>query len=175
MNTDYRPTNSWDFRLRAAKVGELVSMRSLAALSLMVALIALLATLAALSAPPLQAQSLTTFVGNTSGSGTADSDNFQAQSFETGANEGGYTVSQVYILLDDASGKSTSVSIKEDNGGVPGELVTTLANPGDIGVLQIEHVHGTGRHHSGCEHDLLANLERGNLIQPGAICVDRFR
>ena len=56
MNTDYRPTNSWDFRLRAAKLGELVSVRSLAALSLTVALIALLATLAALLAPPLQAQ-----------------------------------------------------------------------------------------------------------------------
>ena len=132
MNTDFRPTNSWDFRLRAAKLGELMSVRSLATLTLTVALIALLVTLATLLAPPLQAQSLTTFVGNTSGSGTADSDNFQAQSFETGANEGGYTVSQVYILLDDASGKSTSVSIKEDNGGVPGELVTALANPGTL-------------------------------------------
>ena len=29
MNTDYRPTNSWDFRLRAAKLGELMSVRSL--------------------------------------------------------------------------------------------------------------------------------------------------
>ena len=35
-------------------------------------------------------------------------------------------------MLDDASGKSTRVSIKEDNGGVPGELVTTLANPGTL-------------------------------------------
>ena len=52
MNTDYRPTNSWDFRLRAAKLGELVSVRSLAALSLTVALIALLATLATLLARP---------------------------------------------------------------------------------------------------------------------------
>ena len=43
MNTDYRPTNSWDFRLRAAKVGGVLSMRSLAALSLTVALLALLA------------------------------------------------------------------------------------------------------------------------------------
>ena len=48
MNTDYRPTNSWDFRLRAAKLGELMSVRSLATLTLTVALIALLATLAAL-------------------------------------------------------------------------------------------------------------------------------
>ena len=49
MNTDYRPSNSWDFRLRAAKLGELMSVRSLATLTLTVALIALLATLAALS------------------------------------------------------------------------------------------------------------------------------
>ena len=64
MNTDYRPTNSWDFRLRAAKLGELMSVRSLATLTLTVALIALLATLATLLATPLQAQSLTTFVSN---------------------------------------------------------------------------------------------------------------
>ena len=79
-----------------------------------------------------QAQSLTTFVTNTGGSGITDSDRFQAQSFETGANEGGYTVSQVDILLGDVSGKSTSVSIKEDNGGEPGNLVTTLTNPGTL-------------------------------------------
>ena len=132
MNTDYRPTNSWDFRLRAAKLGELVSMRPLAALSLTVALIALLATLAALLAPPLQAQSLTLFVSNANQSGISDSDAFQAQSFETGANEGGYTVSRVEILLGDVSGKSTSVSIKEDNGDEPGNLVDTLANPGTL-------------------------------------------
>ena len=132
MNTDYRPTNSSVFRLRAAKVGELVSMRSLAALSLTVALIALLATLATLMTPPLQAQSLTTFVTNTGGTGAADSDDFLAQSFETGANLGGYTVSQVEILLGDVSGKSTSVSIKEDSSGEPGNLVATLANPGTL-------------------------------------------
>ena len=65
MNTDYRPSNSWDFRLRAAKLGELMSVRSLATLTLTVALIALLATLATLLAPPLQAQSIThEFVNN---------------------------------------------------------------------------------------------------------------
>ena len=132
MNTDCRPTNSWDFRLRATKVGGVLSMRSLAALSLTVALIALLATLATLPAPPLQAQSLGTFVSNTGGSGVLDSDDFQAQSFETGANAGSYTVSEVILWLGDASGKSTSVSIKEDNGGEPGDLVTTLANPGTL-------------------------------------------
>ena len=73
MNTDYRPTNSWDFRLQAAKLGELVSARSLTALSLTVGLIALLATLATLLAPPLQAQSLTDFVSNANRSVTSDS------------------------------------------------------------------------------------------------------
>ena len=133
MNTDYRPTNSWDFRLRAAKVGELVSVRSLAALSLTVALIALLATLAALSAPPLQAQSLIGFVYNGNQLASSDSDDFQAQSFETGTNEGGYTVSQVEIRLDDVSDKSTSVSMKDDNAdNEPGDLVATLTNPGTL-------------------------------------------
>ena len=37
MNRDFRRPDSWNFRLRAAKVGE-VSVRSLAALSLTVAL-----------------------------------------------------------------------------------------------------------------------------------------
>ena len=103
--------------------------RFLAALGLTAVL---LAAFAALLTLPLQAQSLTTFVTNTGGSGITDSDRFQAQSFETGANEGGYTVSQVDILLGDVSGKSTSVSIKEDNGGEPGNLVTTLTNPGTL-------------------------------------------
>ena len=103
--------------------------RFLAALGLTAVI---LAAFAALLTLPLQAQSLTTFVTNTGGSGITDSDRFQAQSFETGANEGGYTVSQVDILLGDVSGKSTSVSIKEDNGGEPGNLVTTLTNPGTL-------------------------------------------
>ena len=99
MNTDYRPTNSWDFRLRAAKLGELMSVRSLATLTLTVALIALLATLATLLATPLQAQSLTTFVSNTNTVSDGSSNDFQAQSFETGTNEGGYTVSEIQIIF----------------------------------------------------------------------------
>ena len=108
-------------------------MRSLAALSLTVALIALLAALATLLAPPLQAQSLHSFVDNANNVAALDSDNFQAQSLETGTNEGGYTVSQVRILLGDVSGKSTSVNIRENNAdNEPGDLVTTLANPGTL-------------------------------------------
>ena len=134
MNTDYRPTNSWDFRLRAAKLGELVSVRSLAALSLTVALLAFLATLAALQAPPLQAQTVITLVSNTHQdvSTTGTSFHFQAQSFETGATTGGYTVSEVDIHFATVSGRSTSVSIRENDAGEPGALVATLTNPGTL-------------------------------------------
>ena len=61
MSRDCRRPDHWDFRLRSAKVGGGVSVRSLVALSLTVAF---LATSAALLAPPLQAQSLTTLVSN---------------------------------------------------------------------------------------------------------------
>ena len=71
-------------------------------------------------------------VSNENQISTLESDNFQAQSFETGANEGGYTVSGIDMRLGDVSGKSTSVSIKEDNGGEPGNLVDTLTNPGTL-------------------------------------------
>ncbi len=55
---------------------------------------------------------------------------FQAQSFETGPNADGYTVSEVDVWLGNASGRSTSVSIKENNASdEPGDLVATLANP----------------------------------------------
>ena len=175
MNTDYRPTNSSVFRLRAAKLGELVSVRSLAALSLTVALIALLATLATLLAPPLQAQSLHSFVDNANQIVSSDSDDFQAQSFETGANENGYTVSEVYIWLGDALGKSTSVKIRQDDGGEPatGDPVATLVNPGTLTSYSLNTIHGTARHHAGCEHDLLDNRERGNLIRQDA-CVEHI-
>ena len=71
-------------------------------------------------------------VSNTYLSRSSFRDNFQAQSFETGANVAGYTVSEVTLLFGIVSGKSTSVSIKEDNGGEPGNLVDTLANPGTL-------------------------------------------
>ena len=58
MNRDCRRSDSWDHRLRSAKV---VSVRSLAALGLAVAL---LATLVALLAPPLQAQTTTPVTKN---------------------------------------------------------------------------------------------------------------
>ena len=60
---------------------------------------------------------------------SSTSDRFQAQSFETGAAAGGYTVSEVDIRFANVSGKSTNVKIREDDGGEPGTLVATLTNP----------------------------------------------
>ena len=122
-----------DTALRRAEPGR-SGVRSLAARVLTVALLAALAALAALHAPPLQAQTVTTFVSNTHLTPTSSgSVSFQAQSFETGANAGGYTVSEVDIFYRDTSGKSTSVKIRENNSSdEPGDLVATLTNRGTL-------------------------------------------
>ena len=60
------------------------------------------------------------------------SNSFQAQSFETGANAGGYTISEVQVRLQTVSGKSTSVTIRENASDEPGALVATLTNPGTL-------------------------------------------
>ena len=72
-------------------------------------------------------------VSNTHLSTTESSIAFQAQSFETGTNEGGYTVSRVEILLGDVSGASTTVKIRKNNAdNEPGDLEATLTNPGTL-------------------------------------------
>ena len=79
------------------------------------------------------ASSLTTFVSNTHLTTDASGSNlFQAQSFETGATTGGYTVSEVDIFFGEILGKSTIVKIREDDSGDPatGDPVATLNNPG---------------------------------------------
>ena len=101
-------------------------MRSLAALSLTVALMALMATLAALLAPPLQAQSLTTFASSTHLSSTGSSGAFIARSFETGANASGYTVSEVDVGLNTASGRSISGSVSDEEMGVFTSVTATI-------------------------------------------------
>ena len=71
-------------------------------------------------------------VSNTHLNGTASNNLFQAQSFETGPNAGGYTVSEVDMRLGTASGRSARVSIRDDDNGKPGDLVATLTNPGTL-------------------------------------------
>ena len=76
----------------------------------------------------------TTLVSNTHLSATDSKSSFIAQSFETGANLGGYTVSEVDISLGDvhSRGTSTRIRIREDNGGEPGALVANLTNPASL-------------------------------------------
>ena len=60
---------------------------------------------------------------------TSGSSHFQAQSFETGADTGGYTITEVQIRLRTVnSGNTTSVTIREDGSSAPGNLVATLMN-----------------------------------------------
>ena len=82
-----------------------------------------------------QAQTLTTFVSNTGLTEDPNSTSgFNAQSFTTGTNVGGYTISEVSIRLKDVAGRNTRVRIREDSGGEPatGNPVATLTNPGTL-------------------------------------------
>ena len=54
----------------------------------------------------------------------------QAQAFDTGAHAAGYTVSEVQLwILRGSATTETSVKIREDDDGEPGDLVATLTNP----------------------------------------------
>ena len=84
--------------------------------------------------PQAQAQTLTTLVSNTGetlDSGSTGS--IVAQNFRTGANADGYTISEVDIRLHAGSGStSTSVSIRKNTSGEPGDLVAALTNPSPL-------------------------------------------
>ena len=94
----------------------------------------LFAAFAALPALPLQAQTVTTLASNTGQTvNTSGSSHFQAQSFVTGDNTGGYTITEVQIRLRTVtSGDTTTVKIKENNSGEPGNLVATFMNPATL-------------------------------------------
>ena len=85
------------------------------------------AVLLALGAGAAQAAEL---VSNTSLSSTTGSSVFQAQSFETGDNSGGYTISEIVISQSSANaGETTVVTIREDTSDEPGNVVATFMNP----------------------------------------------
>ena len=97
------------------------------AAGLLVALAALCG-LAALSAGAAQAQ--TTLVSNTGETAQAGRSNLVfAQSFRTGDNETGYTLSTVELFLMAATGGTGVVKIFSDSAGAPGSAVATLTNP----------------------------------------------
>ncbi|WP_428117105.1 choice-of-anchor R domain-containing protein [Candidatus Poriferisodalis sp.] len=100
----------------------------------------LLLTTLAMATPPAQAQAQTTVTlvsnaGQTLSGGF--SNYFQAQSFTTGSNTGGYTLSEVRIHLNDAAlqffGHGTAVKIRENNrSDQPGDEVALLTNPATL-------------------------------------------
>ena len=89
---------------------------------------------------PASAQTvdLVSNTGETLGSGGDDA--YQAQSFTTGANADGYTISEVQISMFGTSGARTSVKIRDNNAdNEPGDLVATLTNPGSLSTTQSLH------------------------------------
>ena len=124
-----------DTALRRAEPGRpgRLGVRSLAARVLTAVLLAVFAALLAL---PAQAQGLTTFVSNTQHvSEPRTASLITAQSFETGANPDGYTISNIQLKLHSTSNPSalTSAKIREYNASdEPGDLVATLTNPGTL-------------------------------------------
>ena len=85
------------------------------------------AALLALAAGAAQAAEL---VSNTTLTSSTGSSAFQAQSFETGDNSGGYTISEIVISQSSANaGETTVVTIREDTSDEPGNVVATFMNP----------------------------------------------
>ena len=63
--------------------------------------------------------------------GTAFNRAFLAQSFVTGSNPAGYTVSEIRIWLLIGSWYDTSLKLREDAGGTPGDELATFVNPAE--------------------------------------------
>ena len=81
------------------------------------------------------AQVLTTYVSNLGETRTGNVRDILAQSFTTGRNTRGYTLSEVQLSLN--GGTSTAVvavQVKEDNSGAPGNVVASLSDPVANGV-----------------------------------------
>ena len=109
------------------------SNRKLTLISAAFALIAIMC--AALITVPLYAQEVTTLVSNTTETSNSSSNGTHAQSFRTGTNPTGYTITEVGIQLGTfVSGATQTVTkISDDDGGEPGNVLATLTNPTILG------------------------------------------
>ena len=103
--------------------------RKLTLLATAFALIALIYA-ASLAMPPLQAQEVTTLVSNATETSSGSENGTHAQSFQTGTNPTGYTITEVLIHLGPHQ-LTTNVAIAkihENNSGEPGNDIATLTN-----------------------------------------------
>ena len=103
-----------------------------AAAGLLLVLSGLLAVLTA-----AQAQAVTSLVTNEPATTRSGSSDYRAQSFQTGTNAAGYTLSEIDIRLRTVSGRSMVVAVRNDNNGVPGSLLATLMNPTTLRALTV--------------------------------------
>ena len=124
--------------LNGAPTGGWLRVRLFAVLGLILAL--LLAAGAALGDRPVQAQTTPQTTTTTLVSNLDDYNRIKpwncplvsgviAQSFTTGPGTDGYPIKEVRLWLMDGGTRSASVKIREDDNGVPGDLVVTLTNP----------------------------------------------
>ncbi len=97
----------------------------------------LLFTALAVAAPSAQAQAPSSLVSNTAETSNGFSNGRQAQSFTTGSNPAGYSLSEVRLSLTELiiqyTGYTTAVKIRENNDSdQPGDVVATLTNPASL-------------------------------------------
>ncbi len=73
-----------------------------------------------------------TLVSNMGRHAASGSSTINAQSFTTGSNSAGYTLSEIRVRLAAiaaGTGDTTTVTLRDDSSGAPGDEVATLANP----------------------------------------------
>ena len=77
---------------------------------------------------------VTTLVRNTTETSNSSSNGTHAQSFRTGTNPTGYTITEVRIRLGASAptNDQTVVKIRENDGGEPGNVVAALTNPSSL-------------------------------------------
>ena len=105
---------------------------------------------------------VTTLVSNTSETSNSSSNGTHAQSFQTGTNATGYTITEVRIRLGAyAPGNDqTVVKIRENDGGEPVMWSPPSQNPSSLLPEALKHFHSTGQHDSGPQRNLLDSRER---------------
>ena len=124
-----------------------------------VGLLALLASLALLPSAPAQAQTVVELVSNyyeANASPTRSTSGKAAQSFTTGANTDGYILTDVRLHAQNVF--ASVVAIREDNGGLPGNLVVRLTGRGTSSGNRTYTA--SGQHQAQCRHKVLGGGQR---------------
>ena len=123
-----------------------------------------------------------TLVSNTAETRTTGgSDGFVADSFTTGANPDGYTISEISVHIQQATTGQTTVVTLRENGSdsLPEKHRGDPDQPELIHRQRTERIHSTGGHNISCQHDLLdlrqrrRKLKQADLQQHTKLRTDR--